>query len=356
MNKILKIITAVVLFFVVILIIGLIWYFNSLKSISRDKKKIDFVVEQNSSFYSLGDKLEKSNLIKSALAFKIYIKFNKPSNLKAGIYKLDQTMGVKKIIEVLSQGNGYNPNIVKVTFREGLNMRDIARIIADNTNNTYDDVFNLLKDETYLNELISTYWFLTDEIKNPHIYYPLEGYLFLDTYKLDKTKPVKDIFKVMLDRMDQELSQYKTNIANNSYNIHELLTLASIIELEAGTSHERSGVAGVFYNRLKDNWTLGSDVTTYYAEKKTFKEDLTRAELSDCNYYNTRGTCFTGLPVGPISNPGSESIKGVMEPTNHNYYYFVADKNGKTYFSTSIAEHSATIAELKRSGLWYIYE
>jgi len=265
-------------------------------------------------------------------------------------------MGVKQIVEILEQGNSYNPNIVSITFREGLNMRDIAEIIADNTENTYEQVFELLKNETYINEVINNYWFITEDVKNKNIYYSLEGYLFPDTYQIDKTWDVKEIFKVMLNRMEQELNNYKKDIENTNYSVHELLTLASIIELEAGTSSERSGVAGVFYNRLRDGWTLGSDVTTYYASKKSFKEDLTYAELNDCNHYNTRGTCFTGLPVGPISSPSGESIKGVMQPASHNYYYFVADKNGKTYFNTNSYGHSATIAELKSNNLWYVYE
>ena len=235
-------------------------------------------------------------------------------------------------------------------------MRAIALVIAENTDNTYDDVLNLLKDENYLNEVINNYWFISEDIKNKDIYYALEGYLFPDTYQIDKTWKVKEIFKIMLDRMEKELNLYKETIQNSSYSVHELLTLASIIELEAGTSTERSGVAGVFYNRLKDGWTLGSDVTTYYAAQKSFKEDLTKSELNECNAYNTRGTCFAGLPVGPISNPGSESIKGVINPTSHSYYYFVADKNGKTYFNTNSYGHATTIAELKGNGLWYVYE
>ncbi|MBE6144066.1 MAG: endolytic transglycosylase MltG [Firmicutes bacterium] len=356
MKKLIKIIIACVLFFVLVVGSLVIWYFSSLGRVNSGKEKIEFIVDKNATFSTLGQKLEESKLIKSELAYKIYIKLSKPGNLKAGTYELDGSMGVKKIVEILSEGNSYNPNIVSVTFREGLNMRAIAEIIESNTENTYEDVFRLLKDEAYLNEVINNYWFVTEEVKNKNLYYSLEGYLFPDTYQIDKTWSIKGIFKLMLDRMEQELDVYKKDIEKSNYNVHELLTLASIIELEAGTSNERSGVAGVFYNRLRDGWTLGSDVTTYYAAKKSFKEDLTYAELNDCNYYNTRGTCFTGLPVGPISNPGSESIKGVMNPTSHNYYYFVADKNGKTYFNTNSYGHSATIAELKSNNLWYVYE
>lgn len=354
MKKIYKLIISFIAVLVLIVVSCLIWYTNSLKAVGKDKK-IEFLVSQNETFSTLGSTLESKGLIKSELAYKIYIKLSKPTKLKAGTYELNTNMSVKEIVDVLSEGNSYNPNSVTITFKEGINMRAIASLIEEKTDNTALDVYNLLKDDAYLNELINTYWFVTEEVKNKNIYYSLEGYLFPDTYQVDKTKGVKDIFKLMLDRMGQELEPYKTEIESSQYSIHELLTLASIIELEAGTSHERSKVAGVFYNRLADNWTLGSDVTTYYAAKKTFKEDLTYEELQACNYYNTRGTCFTGLPVGPISSPSSESIEGVMRPTSHNYYYFVADKNGKTYFNTNSAGHNATIADLKENDLWYEY-
>ena len=293
-------------------------------------------------------------MIRSDLAYKIYVKTHSTGTLKKGIYDLREDMSVKDIIDTLS--GDYKDDHITITFKEGINMRKIASIIASNTDNTEDDVYNLLSDRNYLNSLIDNYWFITDEILDDRIYYPLEGYLFPDTYKFSYGVSVKDIFKAMLDQMDLKLSNYKNQINNSGYSVHKLLTLASIVELEAGTSHERNGVASVFYNRINAGWTLGSDVTTYYAARKDFDVDLTRAELDECNAYNTRGTCFTGLPVGPISSPSLESIDGVMNPTVSDYYYFVADKNGNTYFTKSDSEHLATIARLKREGLWFVYD
>ena len=126
-----------------------------------------------------------------------------------------------------------------------------------------------------------------------------------------------------------------------------------MIELEGSTSSDRKGVAGVFYNRLENNWFLGSDVTTYYAEKiDDWKQGLTNNQLQACNNYNTRGTCFKGLPIGPISNPSLESIEAVINSTDHNYYYFVADCSGKTYFNYNQSGHDITILKLKRENNW----
>ena len=133
--------------------------------------------------------------------------------------------------------------------------------------------------------------------------------------------------------------------------------MASIVELEGANSDDRKGVAGVFYNRLQNDWALGSDVTTYYAEQIEMSDrDLYQAELDEVNDYNTRPAAMAGkLPVGPICNPGVESLKAAIDPEEHDYFFFVADKYKKTYFTKTNNEHIAIINKLKREGLWYVY-
>ena len=348
-------IMAFILLIILLIIIANVVYFSKLKPVTKEDIKVDFKVEDGDTLSSIAGILEEKELIKSTTAYKIYLKIHKTGEIKIGKYELNKNMGVKEIVNTLS-GDNYKEDYINITFKEGLNIKQIADLIEENTDNKKEDVFNLLKDENYIDSLINEYWFLTDDIKNEKIYYPLEGYLFPNTYQFKKDVTVKDIFKTLLDQMDKELSKYKTQIENSNYSIHELLTLASIVELEAGSSHERNGVAAVFYNRIKNNWTLGSDVTTYYAEQKSFKEDLTIDEINSCNAYNTRSTCIVGLPVGPISNPSTESIEGVMNPTTSDNYYFVADKNGNTYFTKTEYEHNNIIQKLQREGLWYTYE
>ena len=345
---------------ILIFIVGIILFYNiGLSAVSSDSSEVEFVIEEGSTYYSVINKLKNQNLIKNELCFKIYIKLNNKNRLEAGTYLIKKNMGVKEIVEVLDKGNNYNPDIINITFKEGKNMRWIASTIASNTNNTEEDVYNLLNDKTYLNELINNYWFIDTSILNQNIYYPLEGYLFPNTYEyMNKDVTVKEIFKSMLDEMDLKLNTYKEDIQNNNYTVHELLTIASIVELEGKANSDRAGIAGVFYNRLNSGWTLGSDVTTYYAAKVDMSErDLYVNEINDRNYYNTRSDFLAGkLPIGPISNPGIDSIKAVLYPTDSEYYYFVADKNGKTYFTYTYNEHLAKRDELIEAGLWYTYE
>ena len=323
------------------------------------KEDIPVIVEiKEGSINSIGETLYEKGLIRSTLIFKIYVKMNKVNNLKASTYELNKNMNLKAIISALEKGNSYNPDEIKITFKEGINVRKIAKIIDEETNNTYDDVINLMADSEYIDTLISKYWFLTDKIKNTKIYYPLEGYLFPDTYAfLNKDVTVKEIIEKMLDQMANKLDKYKDEIEKSSLSIHELITLASIVELEGASADDRASVAGVFYNRLKDKWVLGSDVTTYYYLKiDNFKESLNgNKNLYTCDYaYNTRCTSFVGLPIGPISNPGIESIKSTIEYKKHDYYYFVADCKGKTYLNKDATGHYNTINKLKQENNWCV--
>lgn len=333
-------------------IIILLVYKNGISKVSDNDTIKEFVVEKGATYQSISSSLKKQNLIKSELMYKIFLKLNKPTGLEAGKYNLRENMSVRELVKELSSGSNSKAETITITFKEGKNMRYIASLISQDTSNTEEDVFNLLKDKEYIDSLINEYWFLTDDIKKEEIYYPLEGYLFPDTYEFLKDSTVKDIFKKMLDEMDNKLKDYKEVISESKYSVHELMTLASIVEQEGSSSNDRAKVAGVFYNRLDNNWTLGSDVTTYYAEKKDDWSGLTYAELNKCNAYNTRGNCVKGLPIGPICNPGIESIKAVINPEKTDNFYFVADCDGKTYLNKTESGHNSTISKLKRESKW----
>ena len=353
--KKLKIGVVILLVLLAMIFLGGFIYNYELSPVSRDSEKVVVEIKEGS-IYSIGDTLYKEGLIRNTLIFKVYVKVNGVNTLKASTYELDKNMSLKEIIKVLEAGNGYNPDEITIIFKEGLNVRKIAKLVEENTNNSYDDFMKLMNDSDFIDKKIDEYWFLTDSIKNSKIYYPLEGYLFPETYAfLNKDVTVEDIVDTMLKEMGKVLEEYKDRIENSEYNIHELMTLASIVELEGASADDRASVAGVFYNRLHDGWVLGSDVTTYYYLKiDNFKQSLNgNKNLYTCdNAYNTRCTSFVGLPVGPISNPGKESIDAVINYKKHNYYYFVADCNKKTYLNKDATGHYNTIQKLKNEGNW----
>ena len=344
-------------FFLTLTVSVCIIYKVGISSVDKDNDKIILVeIKEGSSTKEIAKTLRENKLIRNDLIFQIYIKLNNVSDLKAGYFELNQTMDVKAITDKIRKGESVNPNQINVLFKEGLNMRKVASVIAQNTNNTEKDVYELLEDKTYINEMIDKYWFLTDEIKNANIYYPLEGYLFPNTYTfIDKNISVRDIFTTLLDETDKLLSKYKGEIESSGHSVHELMTIASMAELEGVSLDDRKNICGVFYNRLDKNMPLGSDVTTYYAFKVDMGErDLKSSEINSYNAYNTRGPNMSGkLPVGPISNPSKEAIISAIEPANNDYLYFVADKNRKVYFTKTVSEHDKKVSELKSQGLWY---
>lgn len=326
--------------------------------VSKNIEEKEIIIPMGSGSSQIAKILKSNNLIKSEVVFKIYVKLNKVTNFQAGTYYLKESMNVKEITEMLQTGKMYDPNQITITYLEGKPIWWLAETIADKTNNTEEKVYDVLANEEYIDTLIEKYWFLTDEIKNENIYYPLEGYLFPDTYSIsNENAKVEEIFEKMLDKTEEVLEEYREEIEESKYTLHEILTLASVIETECMNDTDRKNVASVFYNRLNLGMSLGSDVTTYYSVKVDMGDrDLYQKEIDTYNPYNTRGPNMEGkLPVGPISSIGKASIEAAIEPNRTDYLFFVADKNGKLYFTKTNSEHEQVINELQGNGLWYEY-
>lgn len=363
MKKFLKILAILI---VILIIIGIVaffvlksWYEKSLKPVETKSQIVQVEITKNMSTDKISKLLEENKIINSQLSFKIYVKLNKIKNLQAGKYEFEAGKdNVEKVVSKLSNGEVVRDTI-KISFIEGKTLEDYAKIIAEKTNNTEQDVYDLLKNEEYINSLIEKYWFLTDEIKSEDLYYPLEGYFKPDTYEFENEDvDVKYIFNYVLNYTEKFLNQYKEKIENTNLTVHQILTLASVVELEGKTDEDRSGIAGVFFNRINAKMSLGSDVTTYYAfHVKMGDSDLTKKQINTYNPYNTRGPNMEGkIPVGPISNPSESAIKAVLNPQESDNYYFVSDKTGKAYFTKNYAEHQKVTQDLKDKGLWFVYE
>lgn len=347
--KIILVLVAILLIGIATLL-GTYCYFKS--PVSNDKKEVSIVIENGSTISDIAALLKKEGLIKNENFFKLYVKLKKVSNVYAAKYYFSPSMNLDEIINTLNEG-GYNENEISITFKEGINMRGIAKLIKENTSNSEDDVYKKLKDEKYLNSAIEKYWFLTDDIKNSKIYYSLEGYLFPDTYRFNsKDVTVEEIFNKMLDQMEKELNKYKKQIEKSKYSIHELMTLASITQSEGYNEDDFKNIASVFYNRLKTGMALGSCVTSYYGVKKDMTDELLQKDIDASNPYNTRGNNPVSFPVGPISMPGAKALDVTLDPIETSYYFFVSDKNNKLYFTKTLNEHERMITKLQNEGLW----
>ncbi len=336
------------------LIITSIFYCYLASPVDKNSNSIMKIeIEKGMTSKKIGNLLKKKGLIRSSNFFLLYAKLNKCDTLKAATYDLQKNMPLQQILEKICKGNSYNKDTIKMTFKEGKRLTDYAKLISEKTNNSYEDVINVINDKIYLKELINKYWFLTDEILNQNIYYPLEGYLYPDTYEFkNKNVEIKEIIEKLLDQEDAILSKYKDNVTNGKYTIHEYITLASMLELEGTNTENRKMIAGVFENRIKINMNLGSDVTTYYALQKPMTSDLTSKEFETINPYNTRSASLLGLPIGPICSISLSSIVAALNPTVSSYYYFVADKLGNIYYTKTNDEHLKKVQEIKEAGNW----
>ena len=329
--------------------IGITWMVLASPVDTHDTSNVEVDITSGNGVSKISDILKEKKLIRSKMLFKIYIKLYSNKSLKAGTYNLSKSMDLSKIVSTLEEGSSIDSNSVKVTFKEGQRITDYAKVIAEATDNSYDDVISVFKDNTYMSELINEYWFLTDDILQNGIYYSLEGYLAPDTYYFKKDASVKKIIETMLDEMDKELSAYKSSIGNR---VHYYLTMASMVELEGKSLEDRQNIMGVFNNRLNIGMHLGSDVTTYYAFQVPMSDKLTSEQYNTANPYNTRPTNKFGPPIGPICNPSAISIEAAINPIDNDYLYFVADSNGKVYYSKSSEEQNRVIKNLISSGKW----
>lgn len=340
----------VVLLAVILLVLGISWVYLASPVDKNDKKDIEVEITKGISVVKISNILKEEKLIRSKTLFKVYIKLYSNKTLKAGNYMLNRSMSLSEIVEVLEEGSKFDSSTLKLTFKEGQRITDYAKVVADSTNNNYEDVIAIFKDKNYMSELINKYWFLTNNILQDGIYYPLEGYLAPDTYYFkDSDVDTKEIIERMLDEMNKELTEYRVSLGDN---VHYYLTMASIVELEGKTLEDRQNIMGVFNNRISAGMHLGSDVTTYYAFQASMSTKLTSEQYNTANPYNTRPTSKVGPPIGPICNPDLTSIQASINPINNNYLYFVADSNGKVYYSRTIDEQNKVIQDLISSGKW----
>ncbi len=326
---------------IIIVLIGItIGSFFYLTGPVKNKREVkDFKVLSGKTKIEIVTDLKKNGLIKSKYATLAYLFFTR-KNLQSGDYEIDISTSSIDIIEKISNGQIKNVQVtVQIKFEEGKRFVDYAKLISENFPISYESIIEKGKDKEFLQKVIDSYWFVDKSILNENIYYPLEGYLFPDTYEVFQSTDIETLFYKLLNNTKNKLEPYKSNIESGKYSVHEILTLASIIEKEAKKEDERKMVSQVLYKRLDNNISLGCDVTSYYGVNKTLQDGLSKDDLYNNNPYNTRANGFMGLPVGPICMPSLMSIDAALHPSDTNYLYFCAGVvSGKVSFAKDDTE------------------
>lgn len=336
---------------VAILLIGAIggggYYYikEALKPVEENSKKtIDVKIPIGSSTTGIGQILEDKGVIRDARVFKYYVKFKNEAGFMAGDYKMKPSMTLPEIITSLKTGKVMQDVVMKITIPEGKQLKQIAGIIAEKTQQDEAEVFKQLNDKEFIKKMMEKYPdVLTDEILKENVKYPLEGYLFPATYPFYSEKPtIEEIVTVMLTKTKEVLGEFRGQMEEQKMSTHELMTMASLIEEEATEKADRDKIASVFYNRMEDGMMLQTDPTVLYAHGE-HKERVYFKDLEIDDPYNTYK--IQGLPPGPIANPGIMSIEAALAPADTDDMYFIATSTGEVLFSKTLDEHNRKVNE-----------
>ena len=285
--------------------------------------------------------LDEAGLVKNKFWAKVNSKIGGYNSLQANTYVFNKSMAFNNIMNVINSGDFEYISKETVEVKDGARLEQVAAAISEQLPYTAEEILEKWSDKEYLKTLIDKYWFLTDDILDKDIMYPLEGYLYADTYFV--TSDVSDIegfTEMCLDSMQNALDARRDEIGESKFSVHELLTLTSIVTKEAQAA-DQAGVAGVFMNRLDKGMSLGSDVTVCYIFQED-RVDLYESQLDSNNPYNTRK--FAGLPPGPICQVIDSAIDAVLHPEENEYLFFYAGPDGTVYYATTVDEHDANVA------------
>lgn len=324
---------------------------------AKDTTVVEFEVASGSSLSTVSKNLEEAGLIRNHSVFKYMADFmGMGQKIQSGDYELTRAMSATDILDELISGDG-KPLTAKITIIPGWTVEDIANYLVEHKIlKSADEFLSLCK----TGEAYSGYYFIEDMLKkadSDQRLYALEGYLSPNTYEIYTSSSADTIIKRLLSQTEAAYSlSYDERAQELGMTMDEVFTLASMIEKEAKTA-DFAKVSAVFHNRLKQNMTLGSDVTVKYASGSE-KMVLSGSDLSVESPYNT----YTrkGLPVGPICNPSMDAVVAALYPDEQylaqKYLYFCSkDPNsGELYFSKTQEEHDAAVAMYRP--LWEEYD
>lgn len=329
--------TAIAVVAAVLLGAGLFLAFGTSHTIERSDRdageNIYMVVKPGTTASEISDRLMQLGVIDSRLRFWWLMKLQgDASKFKTGTYAFTPHMDEQAVLDKLVAGD---TTVVKFTIPEGFGIKEIAKRLADE---------GLVDEQEFLAEAkdFAPYDYMK---KRPNVRYAAEGYLFPDTYVIHSDVSAEGIMKMMAEDFDTRLTPaLRQQAAAKGLSIHDLITLASLVEKEARYDEDRPIIAQVFFKRLQMGMPLQSDTTLQYLMAGP-KEDVSIADTKIDSPYNTYQ--HEGLPPGPIASPGMKSILAVLNPANTDYLYFVADRQGHNHYSQTYDEHLAIVEQVR---------
>jgi UPF0755 protein len=318
-------------------VVGYVWYSIEKPYGSYSGEGVFVGVPHGSSSRAVAHLLEKNGVIRNAVAFEIYTRQHPRRSLQAGEYHFDHPVSGKDVFWTLANGNVYEQPF---TVREGETMFDIARELQDAKLMPADEFLGAARNPEIIHDL-------APQAKT------LEGFLFPATYNLPRHPAANELVAQMTQKFREEWSrimppgQDKAGTAQGRP-LLSTITLASLVERETPKPEERPLVAGVFENRLRKGMLLQCDPTVIYAleQQDRYKGTLNGSDLHEDSPYNTY--MHSGLPPGPIGNPGEISLRAAVAPADTQFLYFVANTQGGHFFSATLEQHNQNVNRYRR--------
>ena len=318
-----------ILFLVVLMAGGKTYY--SIRYWKYSGPDVVFDIRQGETFASINARLKKQNLISDSRIFHRYSQINGlMRKFQAGQYEIRSQSNMLDILDTFIKGNSIT---ISVTIPEGKNIYEIAEILDRQSVTSKKDFLRMVKSLSFARSL---------NIPGN----TLEGYLYPETYRFTPRSSAESVIRAMVGIFKQRTQDIDFSRAPQNLTPHQVIILASIVEKETGASRERATIAGVFVNRLRNKMRLQSDPTTIYGIFENFNGNLRKKHLLQKTPYNTYK--INGLPIGPISNPGIESIRAVLSPAEHKYLYFVSRNDGIHVFSKSYRDHLKAVNKYQK--------
>lgn len=304
-------------------------YFWMFAPANYQAKEYLFTVPAGTSVAQIISSLHEQGFIRSDLGAKIAFTLSRANIIQAGTYNVSARMDVWQIAQVMGSGS---TAAISVTIPEGYTIKQIALSLGQkglvNSDEFLKVAANYQSDETFLQSRTTTT--------------SLEGYLFPDTYRINRGTPSEDIISIMLNNFQRRIAPLQTSIDKSGRSLNEIIILASLVEEEARTETNRRLVAQVLLNRLAKPMRLDVDATVRYITNN-WSNPITKADLASNSPYNTRK--FTGLPPTPICNPSLMSIQAVLSPSPTDALYYLTDKDGVMHYAKTLDEHNVNKAK-----------
>lgn len=309
--------------------------------IDKEENDVTFNIPKGATSSDIAELLEENNIIEHKAFFKLIFRLTAPDTIYPGDITLQPTMGYSGIIEELATMRE-TYETATISFPEGTTLLEAANLLEENNVCTADDFlfeFNKAQGYDFENEITDT----------ENAFYAMEGYFFPDTYEFYVNDTGYNVTKIVRENFESKFSdKMLKKMKAQNLTLNQLMTLASMVQWEAGTVEDMPKVASVFLNRMNDPETFPcfqSDATDKYIEKVIAQEADTTASLEHfTESYDTYN--YKGLPAGPVCNPGLDAINAVLNPEKTEYYYFCNNlETGKAYYAETLEEHEENLVK-----------